>query len=319
MKKVNMIVTFFIVLFVISSDSLALDLSIQKDYPLTKLSNNVYVIYGPNEEVSKQNQGFRNNPVIVTTKAGVVIIDPGSSLYTGEMVVQKARTVSDKPVIAVFNTHGHGDHWLGNHGVRKYFPKVPIYGHSRMKSRLESGDADMWVKAIEKRSEGMTKGTKVVIPDHVVKDGDELHFGDTTFHIYHTGNAHSDNDIMIDIVEEKVFIFGDNLRNENLSLFMASFSGDLEALEAGRKTDATVFVPGHGVSGDRKLIDSYRDFIISLKKEVKKYYQAGLSDFEMKPKIIKAFDQQHKWSGFDENIGRLINLAYLEIESEDFR
>jgi len=24
------------------------------------------------------------------------------------------------------------------------------------------------------------------------------------------------------------------------------------------------------------------------------------------------------WSGFDENIGRLINLAYLEVEAESF-
>lgn len=309
----------FLGLLVFNTGTLAGDRSIQKDYPLTKLSGNVYVIHGPNTDVTKENQGFRNNPVIVTTKDGVVIIDPGSSVYTGEMVLNKAKSVSDKPVIAVFNTHGHGDHWLGNHGIRKHYPEVSIYGHPKMKARLEGGDADMWVSAMSKRTEGMTDGTKAVIPNNVVNDGDKVQLGGITFQVYHNGKAHSDNDIMIDIVEEKVFVFGDNLRNENLSMFMESFKGNLAALEIARKTSAAVFVPGHGQSGDRKLIDKYRDFIVSLKHEVKKHYEAGLSDFEMKPKIVKTFNKQHKWSGFEENIGRLINFAYLEVESEEFQ
>lgn len=67
---------------------------IKKDYPLTQLTKNVYVIYGPNEEVSKQNQGFRNNPVIVLTSQGAVVIDPGSSMYIGEMIVKKVKTLT---------------------------------------------------------------------------------------------------------------------------------------------------------------------------------------------------------------------------------
>lgn len=319
MKHTAPITIFMICLLVVSTEALATDLSIQKDYPLTKLSNNVYVIHGPNEEASKQNQGFRNNPVIITTSDGVVIIDPGSSLYSGEMVANKAKTVSNKPVIAVFNTHAHGDHWLGNHGIKKHYPEVIIYSHPQMKSRLEAGDADMWVKAMNTRTEGMTEGTKAFIPNLTVQNGDEVRLGGITFKVYHYGKGHSDNDIMIDIIEEKVFIYGDILRDENLSPFMTSFSGNLEALEIGLKTDATMFVPGHGKSGDRNIIDKYRNFIISLKKEVKKYYETGLSDFEMKPKIIKALNHQKQWSGFDENIGRLINLAYLEIENEEFQ
>lgn len=308
----------FIGMFAFNSAALAVDRSIQKDYPLTKLSNNVYVIHGPNTDVSKENQGFRNNPVIVTTQAGVVIIDPGSSAYTGEMIINKAKTVSDKPVIAVFNTHGHGDHWLGNHGIRKHFPKATIYAHPLMKARLEAGDADMWVGAMSKRTEGMTDGTKAVLPDRVVNNGDKVQLGGITLRIHHNGKAHSTNDIMIDILEEKVFVFGDNLRNENLSMFMESFSGNLAALEIGHMSKATVFVPGHGQSGDRKIIDKYRDFILALKKEVKKHYEAGLSDFEMKPKIVNSLARQKGWTGFEENIGRLVNLAYLEVESEAF-
>jgi len=294
------------------------DRKIKQDYPLTKLSANIYVIHGPNEEVSKQNQAFRNNPVLVVTQQGLVIIDPGSSVYIGEMLVQKARQLSDKPVVAVFNTHGHGDHWLGNHGVQKHYPNVAIYAHPGMQQAIAAGGGEMWIKAINQRSEGAIEGTEVVAPNKTVKHGDELSFGNQTFRIHQSSKGHTDHDIMIELVEEGVFVFGDNLRIGNISPFMASFAGNLAELELGEKSAANVFVPGHGTSGDRTVINEYRKFIVTLKNEVKKHFDAGLSDFEMKPKVIKVLQQYQDWSGFDENIGRLISLAYLEVENESF-
>lgn len=292
--------------------------TIPTDYALTKLTDRVYVIHGPNEPPSKKNRGFRNNPVLVKTSEGIVIIDPGSSVYTGELVVKKARSLSDKPIIAIFNTHAHGDHWLGNHGIQKHFREVVIYAHPKMKIGIDAGDGEMWIKAINKRTEGMIKGTKVVGPTKTVQQGDRIKLGSVSFRIYHNGKAHSDSDLMIEIVEEKVLIFGDNWRNKNVGIFMASFSGNLAALDIGLATKAKYFVPGHGKSGDENSVKSYRDFIVALKKQVKKHFEADLSDFEMKPKVIKALQKYNSWVGFDENIGRLINLAYLEVENESF-
>lgn len=302
----------------LSLSAQAADRSIHKDYPLTKLTDKVYVIYGPNEEASKENQGFRNNPLILITSEGLVIVDPGSSLYTGEMVVKKARELSQQKVIAVFDTHDHGDHWLGNHGVRKHYPDVPIYALEKMRTDIEAGAGDMWLKAMNQRTEGAIEGTQVVAPNRAVKDGDEIRFGDITVRVHHAGKAHSETDIMLEIVEEKVLLFGDVLRLENVSPFMASFAGNLTALEQGEKLGVKIYVPGHGMAGDRSIIDGYRKFILALKAEVKKYYEGGLSDFEMKPKVIKALEPYRQWSGLDENIGRLISLAYLEVENESF-
>lgn len=292
--------------------------AITKDYPLTQLTEKVYVIYGPNEEVRKENKGFRNNPVIVITREGVVVVDPGSSLYTGELVVRKVKQLTDKPIVAVFNTHAHGDHWLGNHGIRKHFPQATIYAHPKTKQSIETGGGETWIKAINKRTEGAIEGTKVIGPDKTVNGGDELKFGGVTFRVYHNGKAHTDNDIMLELVEERVFLFGDNLRIGNIGPFMSSFKGNIEALQMGEKLDAKVYVPGHGKGGGKDMIDIYRNFIVSLKAAVKKNYQKGLTDFEMKPKIIKALSEYKDWSGFDESIGRLINLAYLEVENELF-
>ncbi|MDH5178108.1 MAG: MBL fold metallo-hydrolase [Gammaproteobacteria bacterium] len=296
----------------------AADLSIKKDYPLEKLTNRVHVIHGPNEEVSKANQGFRNNPVLITTAEGIVVIDPGSSLYTGEMVVNKARSLSNKPVIAVFITHEHGDHWLGNHGIKKHYPNAVIYAHEAAINTIKSDEGAMWITSINRMADGQIAGTKVVAPDKPIKDGDRIKLGGVTFRIYNNGKAHSNSDIMIEIVEEKVFVFGDNLRDQNVSLFMAGFKGNLAALDIGQKSGAKYFVPGHGKSGDKAIIDRYRRFLIDLKGAVQKNFAAGMSDFEMKPVVIKALHKYKHWSGFEENIGKLINLAYLEVENESF-
>lgn len=99
---------------------------------------------------------------------------------------------------------------------------------------------------------------------------------------------------------------------------MSSFKGDLAALDLAEKVDAKVYVPGHGQSGGKELIDNFRKFIDVLKAEVRKHYDEGMSDFEMKPKVINALKGYQDWSGFDENIGRLISLAYLEVENDSF-
>ena len=92
------------------------------DYPASKVATHTYVIHGPVDYPNPQNQGFMNNPAFVLTKAGVVVIDPGSSVQSGEMVLRQIRKVTDQKVVAVLNTHAHGDHWLGNQAFREAAP-----------------------------------------------------------------------------------------------------------------------------------------------------------------------------------------------------
>src|SRR3989344_8369381 len=75
--------------------------AIKKDYPVTKITDRIYAIYGPYEMPNKQNQGFRNNPAFVVTHAGVTVIDPGGGKNVGEMVLKKIRTSTDTPPGAV--------------------------------------------------------------------------------------------------------------------------------------------------------------------------------------------------------------------------
>lgn len=292
--------------------------AIRSDYPPTRLTSNVYVIHGPTEDPTPANQAFRNNPGIVLTKEGAVIIDPGSSVYVGEMVVRKVKTLTSKPIVAVFNTHAHGDHWLGNEGVKLAYPRAVIYAHPKMKAMPLKDEGRQWIKAFNDRSAGAATGTTPVGPDKAVNDGDVVTIGGTRFRVLHPGPAHSDHDLMIELPDEKVLFFGDVVRDGLLSPFQASFKGNIAAIDRGLQTGATVFVPGHGRSGDATVAKAYRRFLETTREQVRVHYRNGLSDFEMKPKVAAALAPYRKWASLNESLGPLVSAAYLEIEAEEF-
>ena len=111
------------------------------NFKAEQVSNHVWVIHGPLELPNEKNEGFMNNPAFIVTDGGVVVVDPGSSVHTGNMLLREIRKVTDKPVIAVFDTHVHGDHWLGNDAIKRAFPEADIYAHDKTISMIEAGAA----------------------------------------------------------------------------------------------------------------------------------------------------------------------------------
>lgn len=291
---------------------------IEADYPLTKLTDRVYVIHGPNELPNKANQGFMNNPAFVLVRKGVVVIDPGSSVQVGELLLKKIATITNDPVIGVFNTHIHGDHWLGNDAIYRAYPKAVIYAHPKMKEKSQ-GEGANWIDLMNTLTNGGIKGTKAVSPGLGVENDEILTLGGLHFRIYHTGVAHTDGDIMIEAVEDKVMFMGDNAVVERTGrLDDGNFLGNIAACDAALRSGAQHFVPGHGKSNGRAVVTAYRDWLKALHTSVKKYYAQGLSDFDMKDKVVADLKPYRKWVMFDEEIGKLISLAWLQIEQDSF-
>jgi len=288
------------------------------DYSLTKLTGRVYVLHGPNELPNKRNQGFMNNPAFVLTKKGAVVIDPGSSVQVGELVLKKIASVTKEPVIAVFNSHIHGDHWLGNQAIKAAFPKAVIYAHSKMKAKTAT-DGEGWVTLLNNMTEGGVHGTRPLGPDTHVEHGEALKLGGLSFRVYHNGKAHTDGDVMIEVVEEKVMFLGDNALVDRIGrMDDGDFKGNVAALEMALQTKAEHFVPGHGPSNGRAVAEGYRDYLKALYVEVKKYYDQGMSDFDMKPKVAEALARFRAWKDFEDQLGKHISLAYLQVEADAF-
>ncbi|MEJ2455272.1 MAG: MBL fold metallo-hydrolase [Candidatus Thiodiazotropha sp.] len=314
----NLIPTCLIMLVLAYPDAIT---AAERDYELTPVNDKIMVIYGPLELPDRHNRGFRNNAVIVKTSEGPVVFDPGGSAYAGEMIARTIKRAFDAPVIAVFNSHVHGDHWLGNEGIRRLFPTASIYAHPRMKRRLESGDGERWLTTINRVTEHTADGKLVVGPDHVVSDGDIITVGDTRFRILHYGASHTDNDIMIEVVGEDILFTGDVVRNGLLGIMEAdaSFKGNINAIDSLLATPYARYIPGHGDIGDASMVRRYRNYLHTLRTRVEALYAEGLSDYEMKPQVLEAVDDYRHWEGFDLRVGPHISRAFLEVEQEAFQ
>ena len=290
-----------------------------KGYPVKKIANNSYVIHGPLEVPNKKNKGFMNNPGFVITKTGVVVIDPGSSVQVGRMVLNKIKTLTKKPVTHVFNTHIHGDHWLGNQAFTDAYPKAIIIAHPEMIKRAKAGIAEQWVAVMSKLTEGATNGTRAVIPNKVIKDKESLKIGGIHFRIHAPNEAHSFTDIMIEVVEESVVFLGDNVLYKRLPrMDDGTFKGNAKACQIAIAIGAKTYVPGHGVSGGKEVIVPFMNYLKIIYAESGKHYEEGLADFEMKPKILLKLQDYFKWSGFNQEVGKHISLAISEYEKDAF-
>jgi glyoxylase-like metal-dependent hydrolase (beta-lactamase superfamily II) len=285
-----------------------------REYPVDKIAPRTYVIHGPLGYFSVANQGFMNNPAFVVTGEGVVVIDPGSSLQTGRMVMTQLRKVTGKPVTHVLNTHIHGDHWLGNQAVLEVYPKAVLMAHPEMIKRAP-GVAEEWVKLVQSLTNGFTAGTRAEIPTVAIGDGAELKTGGMTFRIHAPRDAHSNTDIMIQVLEDSVVFGGDNLMSKRLPrLDDATFKGSIEACRVAASLNARRYVPGHGPTGDVKIVKAYETYLTSLYAEVRTHYDAGKSDFEMKDAVVAKLKPYADWANFNDVVGKHISLAILEIE-----
>ena len=290
-----------------------------KDYPADKVAENTYVIHGPLETPTPENQGFMNNPGFVIASEGIIVVDPGSSVQIGEMLLRVIRKTSDKPIVAVFNTHIHGDHWLGNQAIQAAYPDVPIYGHPNMIALIEEGEGDNWVALLERLTDEQTAGTKVVAPTVAVGNGDEFKFGNTSVRVHHYGIAHTTSDLMMEIPEASITFLGDNALNQRIPrIDDGNVQGNIEACTRIQKTGSKFYVPGHGQTGDVNVPINFCRYLDTLYKSVRQYYDEGLSDFEMKDKVAAQLSEFSSWSGFDDQLGKHISITYLQVEEAEF-
>jgi glyoxylase-like metal-dependent hydrolase (beta-lactamase superfamily II) len=290
------------------------------DYAAEQVAPAVHVIHGPVDYPNPENQGFMNNPAFIVTDEGVVVVDPGASVQSGEMVLRQVRQLTDKPLLAVLNTHVHGDHWLGNQAMRAEQPAVPIYGHPKMIAAIEQGAGKEWEDRMLRATGNATAGTEAVGPNNALDDGDELTLGGLTYRFHHFGQQHTHTDLMIEVPEKAVLFLGDNANNKRIvRMDDASFSGLINGLQQIKtRVKADVLIPGHGHTGGWEIVDQNLDYLNTVYGGVQELFDEGVSDFEMKPVIADRLSAFDGWAGLDDELGKHISIAYLQVEADAF-
>ncbi len=292
--------------------------AIRADYPLISLNSHSFVVHASTQTPNPENQGFMNNVGIILTQAGVVVVDPGGTIQAGEWVLERIKEKTQAPVVAVFNTHIHGDHWLANHAIKNAYPDAKIYAHPNMIAEAAIEGA-VWVKDMLRWTEGASAGTQALVPDSPVNHGDEIRVGEKTFRIHHYAPAHTKTDIMVEVVEDSSVFLGDNVFNQRMTrMDDGNFAGNIAAIDQVLALKLKHYIPGHGPSGGIEVAERFQAYLKAVYDGVKTHYEAGLSDFEIKDKIYSSLSEWQAWPGFERQLGKHISLSYLEIEAADF-
>jgi glyoxylase-like metal-dependent hydrolase (beta-lactamase superfamily II) len=302
-----------------NNDTIVTDRYDHDQFTIELVTENLYVIHGLNEQPNASNKGFINNPGVIITKSGVVVIDPGSSNLIGEIIVKRISQITELPIIAIFNTHEHGDHWLANQAIIEKYPNIPVYAHADMITSINQGTGKHWLSLMRQLTEDPLVNTHIYAPTHPVKNNDEIIFDNLTFKIHHYGVSHTNNDIMIEVVELDTIFLGDNVLNNRMPhLDDGDIVGNISAIKEVLKLEFIHYIPGHGPSGHNSIPEDYLAYLTQLHQLVSDYYQQDMSDFEMKEPIMASMTKFSSWVGFEEELGKHISLVYLQVERDDF-
>ena len=294
-----------------------------KEQPIQKISPHVLMIEAPDGFPTPENQGMMSNIIFIVGKEGVVVIDSGASLQIAQMTIRQLRTVTKAPVVAILNTHYHGDHWLGNHGfVEAYGKDVPIYAHAGTRKAIEGYTGTSWRDSMLKWTNDATSGTRIIPPNKDIDHGFVIALGDATLRMHHYGTAHTPFDVAVEIVEDGVMCVGDIMMDRRIAnMEDGSYNGTLDAIDALVKNSKTgIWVPAHGDAGvkvlewQRTLFQGiYESCVEALKQNIP---LEGALAMAMKDPRVSSKAAETK--GWDRNIGKYVSIAYLEAEQAQF-
>ncbi len=105
---------FVLITLLISGSCNALAAKLEYQLIPEKIAEDTWLLQGALQDFTRKNGGNIVNTAFIVTEEGVVVLDTGPSKRYGEALRKAIRTVTDKPIIHVFNSHHHPDHFLGN-------------------------------------------------------------------------------------------------------------------------------------------------------------------------------------------------------------
>ena len=203
-----------------------------------KLKDNLYMMRG----------GGGNSAVFITA-TGVVVVDTKNPGW-GQPLLDKIKTVTDKPITTIINTHTHGDHVSGN----VEFPTtVEVVTQENTKTNMEAmrpvtGIAPPAGQAAPPNifKENGGRG----LPKRTFKDRMTLGSGNDRIELYYFGRGHTNGDAFVVFPALRFMHAGDIFSGKNLPLLDANNGGS--GVEIGRTLGQAA-----GISGVDQIITGH--------------------------------------------------------------
>lgn len=284
------------------------------DYQLkaVEIADGVYVFEGKREDFSFKNGGNIVNSAFVVTEEGVVVIDSGISRRYGEQQRVAIAKVTNKPILGVYLTHHHPDHFLGNQA----YMDTKIYAFAETKNSMNVEGENFRTNMYRLVGDWM-RDTSIVLPTEILKP-QTITIGKHVFEFISVP-GHTSSDLAIFEHTSGVLFTGDLVfYNRAPTTPHANVGQWQKSLSALKQLPFKVLVPGHGpVAKDDAPINQTSDYLNWLVTTLKQAASNGYDMTEvMRSKIPQRFQSM---ALVREELTRSVTHLYPGLENEFLR
>jgi glyoxylase-like metal-dependent hydrolase (beta-lactamase superfamily II) len=261
---------------------------------IAKVAGNVYMVPG---------QG--GNTGVFLTANGVVLVDTKLA-NNGQAILDQVRSVSDKPITHIINTHTHGDHT----GSNQYFP-----------ASVEIVVQENTAANMQKMPVFQEPANKQGLADRTYKDKLTLLSGADAIDLYHFGAAHTNGDTFVVFRDARVMHSGDAFANTAQPFIDRDNGGSGlafgETLGKAAKgiPNVTTVIPGHSAVTTWQTFVDFGEF----NRLFADHARASLKAGKTPEQAMMDFKLPEKFKGYNLTGGRggpggNFNMIYTELK-----
>jgi glyoxylase-like metal-dependent hydrolase (beta-lactamase superfamily II) len=275
----------------------ALQAQAKQSIDVQKVADNYYVLLSSTPGNDATFSG--GNVGVFITANGVVLVDTKLATW-GQTFLDRVKSVTNKPVTMIINTHTHGDH-TGNDD--KFGTNVEIVAQDNTKANMAKMDA--------------FKGDKAVfLPKKTFKDAMTLGSGKEQINLYYFGAGHTNGDAMVYFPALRVLQTGDLFARKDAPRIDRANGGSgvaypqtlSKAVATLKSLNIDVVVPGHAPLMKWSDLQEYQRYITDLLNEVQTARRAGKNA----DAAAAAIDLSNKYKGYTSEGMKLAVQAIYE-------
>ena len=192
--------------------------------------------------------GAGGNTTVFVTDNGVVLVDTKLA-NNGEPIMRQVRTVTDKPVTTIINTHSHPDHM----GSNDYFPAM-VQKVTHVNAQVQMAANPQYVSNL------------AVMPNRTFTDTMTLGKGKDRIDLYYFGPGHTNGDAFVVFTALRAMCVGDLMAWKMAPLIDPAAGGSVialpdtleKAVKGIQKVDTVI--EGHGNAITWAEFDEYARF-----------------------------------------------------------
>lgn len=282
------------------------------DRTLAEIAPGLAVHFGLVAMTTPQNQGDIANAALLVGRDAAAVVDTGGSVEVGKRLLSAARSITDKPIRYVINTHEHPDHVFGNAAFLE--TGATFVGHANLPRSLAERGAYYLESYRDQLGPAAIAEVRIIPPTLLVKDETRLDLGGRPITLHAWPPAHSDCDLSVLDPSSGTLIAGDVVFLQHIPVLDGSLTGWLSILPVLSALPARRVLPGHGrtvAEWPAALQDETR-YLHVLAADTRRMITQGVPLAQATDRI--ATSERDRWQLFDDYNGRNATAAYAELE-----